>query len=61
MIYNTRDVLQGAGMLCFPSKWVRFGPNATNLGLFKISFSTVWLAEPKCTETDLKKCDKSGT
>ena len=22
---------------------------------FKISFSTFWLAEPKCTETDLKK------
>ena len=30
---------------------VRIG---TNLGLFKISFSTFWLAEPKCTETDLK-------
>ena len=26
-----------------------------NLGVFKISFSTFWLAEPKCTETDLKK------
>ena len=27
----------------------------TNLGLFKISFSTFWLGEPKFTETDLKK------
>ena len=26
-----------------------------NLGLFKISFSTFWLDEPKCTETYLKK------
>ena len=41
---------------------VRFGPkvgqicpNGTNLGLFKISFSTFWLGEPKCTEADLKK------
>ena len=30
-------------------------PNGTNLGLFKISFSTFWLGEPKCTEIDLKK------
>ena len=29
--------------------WVRLAPNGTNLGLFKISFSTF------CTETDLKK------
>ena len=35
--------------------WVRLAPNGTNLGLFKISFSTFWLGEPKCTETDLKK------
>ena len=34
--------------------WVRLAPNGTNLGLFKISFSTFWLGEPKCTETDLK-------
>ena len=25
------------------------------MGLFKITFSTFWLGEPKCTETDLKK------
>ena len=31
------------------------GSDCTNLGLFKISFSTFWLGEPKCTETDLKK------
>ena len=37
------------------SNWVRLVPNETNLGLFKFSFSTFWLAEPKCTETDLKK------
>ena len=30
-------------------------PNGINLGLLKICFSTFWLAEPKCTETDLKK------
>ena len=30
-------------------------PNRTNLGLFKISFSTFWRGAPKCTETDLKK------
>ena len=35
--------------------WFRLAPNGTNLGLFKISFSTFWLAERKCTETDLKK------
>ena len=33
--------------------WARFSPNGTNLGLFKISFSTFWLGEPKCTETNL--------
>ena len=27
----------------------------TNLGLFKISFSTFWRGAPKCTDTDLKK------
>ena len=30
-------------------------PNGTNLGLFKISFSTCWRPAPKCTESDLKK------
>ena len=35
--------------------WVRLARNGSNLRLFKISFSTFWLAEPKCTETDLKK------
>ena len=34
---------------------VRLSPNGINLGLFKIRFSTFWLTEPKCTETDLKK------
>ena len=34
----------------------QIAPNGTNLGLFKISFSTFWLDEPKCTKTDLKKC-----
>ena len=37
------------------SKVVRLAPNGINVGLFKISFSTFWLTEPKCTETDLKK------
>ena len=35
--------------------WTRLTLNGTNLGLFKIIFSTFWLGEPKCTETDLKK------
>ena len=34
--------------------WVILAPNRTNLGLFKISFSTFWL-EPKYTESDLRK------
>ena len=37
------------------TNWVRLAPNGTKQGLFKISFSTFWLAEPKCNETDLKK------
>ena len=48
-----------AWMSHLASNWVRLAPNATNLGILKISFSTFWLgdikAEPKCTETDLKK------
>ena len=32
--------------------WVRLAPNGINLGLFKISLSTFWLGEPKCTETE---------
>ena len=43
------------GCQIWHSNWVRLAPNGTNLGLFKISFSTFWLAEPKCTERDLKK------
>ena len=35
--------------------WVRLAPNGTNMGLLKISFITIWLAEPKCKETYLKK------
>ena len=27
----------------------------TNPGIFQIIFSTFWLTEPKCTESDLKK------
>ena len=34
--------------------WVRLALNGTNLGLFKISFSTFWRGAQKCTETDLK-------
>ena len=30
-------------------------PNGTHLELFKISFSTFCLGEPKCTEINLKK------
>ena len=35
-------------------KWVRLDPNGTNQGIFQIRFSTFWLGEPKCTESDLK-------
>ena len=36
---------------------VTLAPNGTNMGLFKISFSTFWLVEPKCTETDPKNSE----
>ena len=52
----TRDVEVGKNC-------VKLAPNGKNLRLFKISFSTFWLGEPKCTETDLKKsqiCPISG-
>ena len=35
-------------------KLIRLVPKGTNLGLFKISFSTYWLAEPKCTKLIFK-------
>ena len=38
-----------SGMSKFSPNWFRLAPNGTNLGLFKISFSTFWLGEPKCT------------
>ena len=47
--------MQRPGMSNFASKWVRLAPNKKNTGIFKISFSTFWLGDPKCTETDLKK------
>ena len=34
--------MQG-GEIWYPN-WVKLAPNGTNLGLFKISFSTFWLA-----------------
>ena len=34
---------------------IRLASKGTHLGLFKISFITFWLTEPKCTETNLKK------
>ena len=48
-------------MSCLNLMLVRLALNGTNLGLFKISFSTFWRpaksypSESKCTETDLKK------
>ena len=37
------------------SKWVIWAPNGTNPDIFfQIIFSTFWLTEPKCTESDLK-------
>ena len=44
-----------AGDLGLAPKWVRLATNRTNLGLFKISFNTFWLGNPKWTETDLKE------
>ena len=43
------------GMSNLASILCQIGPKVTNLGVFKISFSTFWLGEPKCTGTDLKK------
>ena len=37
------------------TKRVILDPNRTILGVFKITFSAYSCAEPKCTETDLKK------
>ena len=51
----TRDKLTYQGCQMWHSNCVRFVSNRTTLGLFKISFSTFWLIEPKCIETDLKK------
>ena len=42
------------GCQIWHSNWVRLATNGTNLGLYKISFSTFWIGKPKCTETDLK-------
>ena len=58
LLHNTHtDVInsltQQRCQICHPNR-VRLISNGTNLGLLKISFSTIWL-EPKCTETDLKK------
>ena len=52
---NLTSLLGYQGCQIWHPKWVRLAPNGTNLGLFKISFSTFSLAKPKCTETDLKK------
>ena len=50
-IHIVHDVLRGCqGCHRIPSDWLQIG---TNLRLLKIRFSTFWLAEPKCTETDL--------
>ena len=46
-----------AGMAGLALNWVKTARIGINLGLFKISFSIVWLAEPKCSETDLKKSE----
>ena len=43
------------GMAGVAQNRVSLAPNGPNMGLFKISFSTFWLAKPKGTETDLKK------
>ena len=50
MIYNKDQECQ-----IWHPNWVRLAPNGTNLGFFKINFSTFWLFEPKCTEIDLQK------
>ena len=36
-------------------KWVTFAPNGNKTGIFQFRFSTFWLGEPKCTESELKK------
>ena len=44
-----------SGMSRLASNLHRLASKWKNLRFFKISFSTFWLTEPKCTETDLKK------
>ena len=39
-------------------KWVRLAPIGTNLGLFKICYSTFWHPAPKCTKVNLKRCPR---
>ena len=43
------------GCIIWHPNLVRLAPNGTNLGIFNISVSTFCLAEPKYTETDIKK------
>ena len=52
---QTVMVPRGTGMSGSALNLVRLAPDGTNVGLFKISFSTFWLGEPKCTDTDLKQ------
>ena len=42
---NHHETIQDQGCKIWHPNWVRLAPNGTNLGLFKIRFSTVWLAE----------------
>ena len=44
-----------SGVSVMTPNCVRLAPNGTNLGLFKIGFSTFYFAESKCTETDYKE------
>ena len=53
-VAHTAQRVSAAGKSGAAPDQVRLAPNGTNLGLFKISFSTLWRAAPKCTETDLK-------
>ena len=55
LFMNQLQIIVNQGCQIWHPNCVRLAPNATNLGPFKNCFSTFWLPEPKCTETDQKK------
>ena len=54
-MYRGINITFLTGMSNLAYKYDQIGPKWGKSRTFKISFSTFWLAEPKCTEIDLKK------